>query len=232
MACSVLVCMIDNRLAQADFDQIALLPSSGFDHNAHYHDVLLRVLPPHTNQALDVGCGTGQFTRLLAARADRVLALDLSANMIAGARRQSAAFRNIDFRQADALNWDWPTERFDSIVSVAALHHLPTEDILAKMKAALRSGGILAVLDLRRTANMAERLLLGAIAFPSSMALHLFHTGRLRPEPEVRRMWIEHGKTDRYLSVEDVRRICRPILPGATIRRHLLWRYSLVWRKP
>jgi SAM-dependent methyltransferase len=224
--------MTDSRLVQADFDQIALLPPGGFDHNAYYHDFLLGVLQRHMNQVLDLGCGTGRFTRLLAARADQVLALDLSLNMITSARQQSAAFKNIEFRQADALSWDWPAEQFDSIVSIATLHHLPPEGILPKMKAALRSGGTLAVLDIRRTANTAERLLLGAIAFPSSMLLHLLHTGRLRPEPKVRHMWTEHGKTDRYLSVEDVRRVCVPILPGAIIRRHLLWRYSLVWRKP
>src|SRR5580700_5995397 len=102
--------MADSRLVQADFDQIALLPPSAFDHSAHYHDFLLKALQPHMNHALDVGSGTGRFTRLLAARADQVLALDLSANMVAVARRQPVAFKNIDFRQADALSWDWPTE--------------------------------------------------------------------------------------------------------------------------
>jgi SAM-dependent methyltransferase len=224
--------MTDSRVVQADFDQIAQLSPSAFDHNAYYHDFLLKALQPHMNQALDVGCGTGRFTRLLAARADQVLALDLSANMIAAARRQSAAFKNIDFRQADTLAWEWPTEQFDTIVSVATLHHLPAEYVLTKMKAALRSGGALAVLDIRRAANIAERVLLGAVAFPSSLMLHLLNTGRLRQDPEARRAWVEHGKTDRYLSVEEVRRVCLPILPGAIIRRHLLWRYSLVWRKP
>ena len=29
-----------------------------------------------------------------------------------------------------------------------------------------------------------------------------------------------------------VRRVAQRLLPGAQFRRHLLWRYSLVWRKP
>jgi hypothetical protein len=30
---------------QADFDRIALLDSAGFDHNAHYHRLILEALP-------------------------------------------------------------------------------------------------------------------------------------------------------------------------------------------
>jgi SAM-dependent methyltransferase len=221
----------DGRVVQAEFDQIALLPSGGFDNNAYYHGYLLGVLQPEMKQVLDIGCGTGQFTRLLAARAEQVLALDFSASMIAAAGQQSEGFQNITFIQADATTWDWPTERFDAIVTIATLHHLPPEGILPRMKAALRAGGTLVVLDIRRSSSLAEWLL-AAIALPWSLLLHLVHTGRLRPERRVRQAWSEHGRNDRYLSLEDVRRICLPILPGAIVRRHLLWRYSLVWRKP
>src|SRR5947209_15862699 len=106
---------------QADFDQIALLSSDGFDHNTFYHDFLLRSLETRINEALDIGCGTGQFTRLLARRAVHVVGLDLSPNMIAVARQRSATFENIEFRQVDVVSWDWPVEQFDAIVSIATL---------------------------------------------------------------------------------------------------------------
>jgi len=222
--------MADSRRVQTDFDEIALLPG-GFDHNAYYHEFLLRALPLRMDEALDLGCGTGQFSRLLAARTGRVICLDFATNMIAIARRESAAFPNIDFLQTDALSWEWPVDRLDAIVSIATLHHLPTEAVLGKMKAALRPGGTLAVLDLRRSASRGGRLLQGAVALPWSVLLNLRHTGRVRPEHEVRRAWAEHGKGDRYLSIDEVREVCRSVLPGARIRRHLLWRYSLIWRK-
>jgi hypothetical protein len=53
----------------------------------------------------------------------------------------------------------------------------------------------------------------------------------MRPPAEVRRAWAEHGRLDRYPRVGQVRKICRELLPGARVRRHLFWRYSIVWRK-
>ena len=69
-----------------DFDRIALLPEVRWGHNSHYHDFLLKHIPLHCGNALEIGCGTGKFARLLAERSDHVLALDLSPNMIRIAR--------------------------------------------------------------------------------------------------------------------------------------------------
>jgi hypothetical protein len=34
------------------------------------------------------------------------------------------------------------------------------------------------------------------------------------------------------MKLEEIRRVADEVLPGAIVRRHLFWRYSLVWRKP
>ncbi|MGW6404449.1 class I SAM-dependent methyltransferase [Streptomyces sp. NPDC055134] len=57
-----------------------------FDHNDHYHRLLLRQLPKEGREesrgegrrALDIGCGTGRFARRLAGRGYEVDALDPS----------------------------------------------------------------------------------------------------------------------------------------------------------
>jgi hypothetical protein len=59
---------------QADFDRIALLSTDAWDHNSHYHSFLLKHVPSPRAEALDIGCGTGSFARLLAQRCKRVLA--------------------------------------------------------------------------------------------------------------------------------------------------------------
>jgi len=131
-----------------DFNKAASLPESKWNHNEAYHGLLLRQLPPRPTEALEIGCGTGAFARLLAGRAAHVTALDLAPAMIDLARQRSAAFKNIDFLTADALAWHYPPEGYDAIVSIATFHHLPLEELFPKLRAALRPGGVLAVLDL------------------------------------------------------------------------------------
>jgi SAM-dependent methyltransferase len=216
---------------RADFDRIALLAGDGWDHSSHYHDFLIRRLPADCREALEVGCGAGAFSRRLAERSERVLALDLSPNMVALARERSAGFPNIDYRVADVLKAELPSERFDCVATVATLHHLPAAGALSKLKGSLKKGGVLLVLDLFQEEGLADAAR-GALALPLSLTLRLFKHGRLLPPPEVRRAWAEHGLHDSYLSLRQVRGLCAEALPGAEVRRHLLWRYSVVWRKP
>ena len=64
-----------------------------------------------------------------------------------------------------------------------------------------------------------------------NLALNLWHNGRLRPPAAVREAWAAHGQNDSYLTLRGVRRICEKELPGARVKKHLLWRYSIVWQK-
>ena len=221
---------IDASLIRADFDQLALLEREGWNHNSHYHSFLLRRVPSHCRRALELGCGTGSFARLLATRAEEVLALDLSPQMVRLARERSREHTNIDFRVADALAWDFPAEQFDCIVSIATLHHMPLEEMLVKMKQALTVKGVLLVLDLYQASPSDAFTLLAAV--PINLALKYLKTGHLREPQEVREAWAEHGQHDSYLTLSQLRQRCQAVLPGAKIRRHLLWRYSLIWRKP
>jgi ubiquinone/menaquinone biosynthesis C-methylase UbiE len=213
-----------------DFDRIALLSGEEWGHNGHYHDFLARHIPEPCREALDIGCGTGAFSRLLAKSADGVLGLDLSPNMIGLARERSARFPNIDFRVADVLTLELPAEKFDCIAAIATLHHLPAGEVLPKLKGALKPGGVLLVLDLFQAEGLSDALV-GALAVPLSLGLRLIRRGRLRPPREVRRAWDEHGRHDTYLTLAQVRELCAELLPGALVTRHLLWRYSVVWKK-
>lgn len=218
-------------IIQADFDRLALLSEEGWDHNSHYHRFLLRHAPPHCQAALEVGCGTGAFARLLAQRSDRVLALDVSPQMIRLARERSGQFPHIDFRLADVSRWEFPSERFDCIATIATLHHLPLKEMLLGMKQALKTQGRLLILDLFQREGIFD-LATNALAIPSSVGLRLTRRGRLRPPRAVRAAWAAHERHDSLLTLTHIRRACEDILPGAKLRKHLLWRYSIVWTKP
>ncbi|HUX77203.1 MAG TPA: class I SAM-dependent methyltransferase [Anaerolineae bacterium] len=222
--------MMDHRIIQADFDRIAGLSGGGWNHNSHYHEFLLRQLPAHCAEALEIGCGTGAFSRLLAKRSDRVLALDLSPRMIQVARERSRQYPNIEFQIADATAWAYPTERFDCVASIATLHHLPAEDTLSKMREAMKPDGTLIILDLFQGQGLSD-VLTSLLAVPVHAGLKLIRTGRLREPRQVREAWAEHGRHDSYPTLSQVRQICAAVLPGAEVRKHLLWRYSITWRK-
>ena len=215
---------------QTDFDRIALLSADDWDHNEHYHGFLLRHVPVHCQAALDIGCGTGAFSRRLAERSDRVVALDLSPQMIQIARERSKCYSNIKFQVADATTWEFPLERFDCVASLATMHHLPIEEMLPKMKGALRPGGALVVLDLYKATGLAD-VFTSLAAIPTSLVLRLVKNGRWRERREVREAWAEHGKNDFHSTLAQISRICGQALPGARIRKHLLWRFSIVWKR-
>ncbi|HSS19742.1 MAG TPA: class I SAM-dependent methyltransferase [Pyrinomonadaceae bacterium] len=221
---------------QADFDRLALVSDDGATHNDFYHNFLLRHLPSCRESALEIGCGAGTFSRRLAAHFDQVLALDISPEMIRLARERSAEFPNIEYKLADVLDYDLPAESFDCIATSATLHHLPYREMLVKMKAALKPDGVLLILDLFEPAGLFESggltdTVLNFIAFPVSVALRVKHYGRLRRSKEARAAWATHEAHDLYPTMTEVRALCAELLPGAKIRKHLLWRYSIVWQK-
>jgi 2-polyprenyl-3-methyl-5-hydroxy-6-metoxy-1,4-benzoquinol methylase len=216
---------------QSDFDRIAGLSKNEWNHNNHYDSFLLKHIPPSSEvDALEIGCGTGSFARLLAQRFRRVLAIDLSPRMIEIAKEQSHQYHNIDFQAADVMTKEFSSEQFGCIASIATLHHLPFEPILLKMKEALKADGMLVVLDLFKAESLAD-FSITPLAVPVNIILRLIKNGHIRESAEVKAAWAEHGRTDQYLTLSQVRQSCAAILPKAQIKRHLLWRYSMVWKK-
>jgi len=224
-------------VTERDFDRLALLDSEGWTHNNHYHNFILRHIPRSCQNVLEIGCGTGSLARRLAERAQKVLGLDLSSEMIRVARSHSAGFQNVEFLQADAMSWDFPASHFDCIVTVATLHHLQLREVLMKIKESIKREGVVIIVDLFEPvrdlftpAGLKDNLL-NVAAMGVSCSLKLIHNGRLRPPREVQAAWEAHGHHDSYLTINEVRSVCAAMLPGAKVRQHLLWRYSIIWQR-
>ena len=219
-----------NTSVEADFDRLALLDDEGWTSNNHYHNSLLKYVPANCENALEIGCGTGAFARLLAKRCKRVVALDLASEMIRVARSRSTGFENLEFQLADAVQWDFPQSHFDFVCSIATLHHVEQRELLVKIRDSLKPNGVLVVLDLVESESLVERMC-DVVGFGVSGGLRLIHNGRLQPPAAVRKAWEQHGKLDHYLTVRQVQTLADEILPGAIVRRCLLWRYLLVYKK-
>ena len=215
---------------QSDFDRIALLSDGKWNHNAHYHEYLMSHIPERCRSILEIGCGTGEFSRLLARRAEKILAIDLSPQMICLAKERSKLYPNIDFVTGDAMTYDFPDDQFDSIATIATLHHLPAESILRKIRKALKPGGVFVCLDLYQRSGFKD-LFFDMAAYPANLFLTLIKTGKPGLSGEISKAYAEHGKTDLYLTLPQVEQICADILPGAKVNRHLFWRYSIIWKK-
>jgi ubiquinone/menaquinone biosynthesis C-methylase UbiE len=105
---------------------------------------------PAAAQALEVGCGTGVLTRVLAGLADveAVVGVDLAPSLLDKARELAADLPGVRFEQADARSLPFADETFDVAVFDSTLSHVSQpERALAEAFRVLRPGGCLAAFD-------------------------------------------------------------------------------------
>jgi len=109
-------------------------------------DLLSRVVLDSPRRIVDLGCGSGNVTGLLAERWSRasIVALDSSAEMLAAAREKTGA-EAIEWQLVELASWR-PSAPFDLVFSNAALHWLTHHSTLfPRLADAVASGGVLAV---------------------------------------------------------------------------------------
>ncbi|MFF9607897.1 class I SAM-dependent methyltransferase [Streptomyces sp. NPDC014684] len=74
------------------------------------------------SSVLEVGCGTGQATRSLAALGCGVTAVEPGAEMAALARRRIASFDNVEVETSTFEEWNDRGRRFDVLVAASSWH--------------------------------------------------------------------------------------------------------------
>jgi SAM-dependent methyltransferase len=94
---------------------------------------------------LEVGCGTGQATRSLAALGYAVTAVEAGPDMAALARQRLAAFRNVAVENSRFEDWDDAGRRFDVLVAAASWHWVDPAVRWRRAHDVLRPGGWLAL---------------------------------------------------------------------------------------
>lgn len=111
-----------------------------------FDDLLARIPSIRVGTAVDLGCGPGTLTRVLAEKwpAARIMAVDASCAMLNQAVENRSSER-IEFVVGDMAQWQ-PAGPIDLVVSNAALHWLANhEAILTRWTSWLTPGGVLAV---------------------------------------------------------------------------------------
>jgi len=134
----------DLSSVQAGYDRWAQV----YDHDANpllaLEEPLVRAAigDPADRHVLDLGCGTGRHAIWLAQSGGKVVAVDLSAGMLAEARTKSGA-ETINFLQHDLHErLPFESEQFELLVSGLVLEHLrDIESFFAEARRVLKTGG-------------------------------------------------------------------------------------------
>ncbi|WP_066943586.1 class I SAM-dependent methyltransferase [Microtetraspora fusca] len=190
-----------------------------WNHNIHYHPRILREVPDGAQRALDVGCGEGMLARALRQAVPHVTGIDRDAPSIDQAREHRD---DVGYVLGDFLTHPFEPASFDVVASVATLHHMDATAGLTRMRDLLRPGGVLAIVGLAQSTlpNDLPRDLAGIVVgtFHRAMKGHWEHPSPMVWPPPV--------------TYAQMRALAAEMLPGSRYRHHLLFRYSITWRKP
>jgi ubiquinone/menaquinone biosynthesis C-methylase UbiE len=200
----------------ADFDKEASHGLLTAGQSQAWHDLMGRVAGLHPLDVLDVGCGTGFLSLILAELGHRVMGIDLAPSMLEMARAKAKARGlNIDFRSADAEAPDLPHATIDLIVERHVLWTLPDpKAALDNWRRLLRKGGRLVLIEGHRVglqpreeyADIYRELpLFGGRPENDITALVASRNfSRVRAEPLMNaELWLEPPAHPRYLVTAD-----------------------------
>jgi SAM-dependent methyltransferase len=197
------------------FDRIAELDGGPL------RQYLETVFPAHGDRALDLGCGSGRHSTMLAARYHQVLGVDISEPMLQIARARHAQ-PNITYQQRDLRHVRGDTDgRFDLVFSVNTLHHVSDlEQTLHQIRDLVTPGGRVILVD-----NVAARPAISRRWFITDALRQLLVDlmGRRRPAREALELfrlnthpgWLDHVTADRFLSPAEFERRYGGVFPGA-----------------
>ena len=107
---------------------------------------------------LDVGCGTGAFTKLVLDHAApaTITGIDPSSAQVEHARR-TATSPQVEFREGSAIDLPFEAETFDVVASALALHFFPDRAKgFREMLRVTRAGGVVAGYTWRKSASIID----------------------------------------------------------------------------
>ncbi|WP_371406369.1 class I SAM-dependent methyltransferase [Kribbella sp. NBC_00662] len=193
--------------------------SQRWNHNIHYHSRILQSVPPDAGSALDIGCGEGTLTRSLRHVVPAVTGIDLDTPSLELAREYGD---DISYVHGNFLDHPLEPASYDVVTSVATLHHVDARTGLLRMRSLVRPGGVLAIVGLARP-RLPQDLPREVAGVAASWAYRAVKSHWQHPSPII---WPPP------VTYSEMQALATELLPGATYRRHLLFRYSILWSRP
>lgn len=134
------------------------------------------------HRILDLACGAGYGSRILAEQAVHVTAIDIDADAVAAASKNFPA-PNLQFSREDALDLSFDDDSFDVVVALEMLEHLTEQSrLLREIRRVLKPDGILLVstpnkpvYNRYKTPNPYHPLELDQTEFESLLDRHFTH---------------------------------------------------------
>jgi ubiquinone/menaquinone biosynthesis C-methylase UbiE len=219
------------------------------------YGLLLDLLPPHAERALDAGCGTGLLTMQLATRVRHVVGLDIARSMIDVARthRVERQQRNVEFVFADLEALPFVERSFDFVVAASSVQRTRLDLTLVGLRRLVRPGGRLALYVMVSSYPRLRdwRPVRAILTVPA--ALRYVRSYGLRTMVrlirfQTSRAWVHQGDTveslraareearDRVVvsarpvpTPDALREICTRLLPGCRVERTYRWAMTVVW---
>ncbi|WP_232548853.1 class I SAM-dependent methyltransferase [Propioniciclava soli] len=199
-----------------------------WSHNDHFHPWLLRRLPEPCRLAVDVGCGQGLLVARLAARAERVVGIDVDPHMREEASLRSRDLTNVTITDACLPNVAAEHGAVDAVTMVAVLHHLEAAEALTQVREALAPGGRFLAVGLAPpvTARDAVWELASAVTNPLIGMVKHPRPSRAAPAPDA------FPVADPTRSFGEIRTPLDAVMPGARLQHRLGFRHTIAWTKP
>lgn len=95
------------------------------------------VIPFSGKFVLEIGCGSGNYSKQIATLADSLIAIDPNEQSIVEAKKISSA-ENISYRVGSATELDFENSVFDIVVFTLSFHHIPENQMQRAIEEAVR----------------------------------------------------------------------------------------------
>jgi len=99
-------------------------------------------------KTLEIGCGNGTYSKILAERANELVATDFSDKMVKISKEELKSNEKIKVEKADCFNLQYPEKTFDNVFMANLLHVIPNPvKALTEANKVLKENGRIIILD-------------------------------------------------------------------------------------